>query len=249
MISGKLTRYGGNPFKKVDSDRQISKEIDEIYRHIRKSQKKDEASTTNVFSTPQDSGGSGGGGGVPQVNTYNIHLSNIIQHYHTSGSSAFTAQKGGYWTYLTKEFVSTIDEIKTPIFFRDILGVKVSATTTLGGGNSDRYMFAGVMELVHHMPGIHPINWDNGTIRHAVTYQNYNAWGAMTPNWHFMYKMEYCNIMDGQAVPVFERLYKLPVDLPEMHRKAIGRLYDDSDPAQPLYNLITLLELIINVKI
>lgn len=179
-------------------------------------------------------------------NTYNIHLSTLVQHYYDGESSPLDAKDSGYWTYLTKEMVSTIDEIKTPIFFRDILGVKVSATTTLG--NNDKYMFAGVMDLVSQIPTTQIINWNNGVIRHAITYQNKTIWNTSTP-WHFMYKMEFCNISNNSETVVFTRLYKLSVDLPQEHIKAIQRLYDESDPPQPYYNLITMLELIINVKI
>jgi hypothetical protein len=215
----------------------LRKEFDHIYANMGKG--------TSV------SYGSGGGGEqvitTNKPNTYNIHISSLVQHYHTSDSSTSVPQKGGYWTYITKEVVSTIDEIKTPVFFRDILGVKVSATMTLG--NNDKYIFAGKMGLATSVPSGTSAVWENAIIKHAITYANYNEGGSVIP-WTFMYKMEFCNIVENVETVVFTRIYTLPVaDIGTDLQKAIERLYDNSDPAQPMYNLFTMLELIINVEI
>jgi hypothetical protein len=214
----------------------LRKEFDHIYANMGKGK-----------STSTSTGGGGETTTVISANTYNIHLSSLVQHYHTSESSTSIAQKGGYWTYITKEIVSTIDEVKTPVFFRDILGVKVSATLTLG--NNDKYVFAGKMELATSVPSGTSAIWENAVIKHAITYANYNQWNTVIP-WTFMYKMEFCNVVDSTETVVFTRIYTLPVTTigTELQR-AIKRLYDNSDPAQPYYDVFTMLELIINVEI
>lgn len=184
---------------------------------------------------------------ITNANNYDIHISSFHQYYvdaesQTEGAGVHT----GYWNYLINSFLDQNIPIMTPVTFKEVNKVKLSATITVG---TEPVKICEFMKLKSNIP-LSPIIYANSVIYHSIAIAKDTVWNNEVPDWHFLYKMEFKNIYNASNLEetAVVRVYDIPIVLNNDIIKAIRRFYTEGDPSYPYYNPIIILELVINVS-